>query len=98
MLPDPMGRAPIPGADDLPESFWQATSLGCYVRERRLELALTQQQAAELSGLQLEDWLALELAWVPRSTKTIRAIAATLQVKWRELGTLAFFASLPGRN
>lgn len=85
----------VPAAPAENERFLQVTCLARYVRERRQLLGLTVAEAAEQSGLELSEWVALELAWVPRDHNNIRAIAATLQVSWTDLGTLAFFASLP---
>lgn len=73
------------------DRVWYAHILARYARERRLQLGLTVERAAELSGLQMCTWAAMEDAWVPPDSM-IRAIAETLEVRWPDLLLLAFFA------
>ena len=50
------------------------------VRQRRQELGLSVQRAAELSGMEASDWYALEAGWVPSvESKLLGAIAGTLE-------------------
>jgi hypothetical protein len=63
------------------------------VRDRRRELRLTVARAAELTGIELSEWIAIEGGWVPREHQEIRTISETLQVRTAELA----FASLLSR-
>jgi len=50
------------------------------VRQRRQQLGLSVQRAAELSGMEASDWYALEAGWVPSvASGLLDAIAGTLQ-------------------
>ncbi|HEX6880099.1 MAG TPA: hypothetical protein VF135_07025 [Terriglobales bacterium] len=73
------------------DRVWYAHILARYARERRAQLGLTVERAAELSGMQLCEWAAMEDGWVPAESM-IRAIAETLEVRWPDLHLLAFFA------
>jgi hypothetical protein len=69
-----------------------ASALARYAARRRGELGLTVARAAELAGLEVSEWCALEFGWVPEELAVIRAIAATLEVSWPDLDMLALFA------
>jgi len=73
---------------------WLTSALACYARNRREQLDLTAEQAAGLSGMELSEWYALESGWVPENRDVIRAIAATLRVRWTELEALTFMVRL----
>lgn len=45
------------------ERSWLASTVARYSRKRREQLGLTVERAAELSGLKLSQWLALEDSW-----------------------------------
>jgi hypothetical protein len=53
---------------------------------------MTLARAAELSGLALSEWCALESGWVPEDMNTIRSIAGTLRIDWKDYSFLACFA------
>ena len=60
------------------------------VRQRRLQLGLSVQQAAELSGMVVSDWYALEAGWVPTvESGLLGSIAGTLQASHIELPLIA---------
>ena len=82
-------------AASTPESqrAWWASALGRYTTKRREELGMTLARAAELSGLELSEWCALESGWVPEELGTIRAIVGTLRIDWKDYSFLACFAS-----
>ncbi len=69
-----------------------ALSLARYAARRRGELGLSVACAAELSGLAVSEWCALEAGWVPEELHVIRSIAAALEVSWTDLDMLALFA------
>ena len=71
---------------------WLATSLARYVRQHRQDLRITVARAAELSGLALSEWGALEAGWVPEDRKVHHAIAGALQVDLSNIGILADIA------
>lgn len=66
--------------------------MGRYASKRREELGITLARAAELSGLELSEWCALESGWIPEDMNTIRAVAGTLRIDWKDLSFLACFA------
>jgi transcriptional regulator with XRE-family HTH domain len=76
---------------DAPRLRWD-TALACYSRECREELGLSLERAAELAGLELSEWCALESGWVPDDMATLQAIAATLQTSWADYSFLALMA------
>jgi len=69
-----------------------ALGLARYTARRRGELGLSVARAAELSGLAVSQWCALEAGWVPEEHHVIRSIAAALEVSWTDLDMLALFA------
>jgi transcriptional regulator with XRE-family HTH domain len=81
---------------DAPQLDWGG-GLTRYIRQRRQELGLTQQRAAELAGLELSQWFALEAGWapdMPEAMDLLQAIAGTLETSWADLSFLAFMADL----
>jgi hypothetical protein len=74
-----------------PRLAWN-TALARYSRRRREELGLTEERAAQLAGLELSEWHALESGWVPEDMAVIQAIAATLETSWAEYSFLALMA------
>jgi len=74
------------------ERLWWVSAVARYTRKRREQLGLTVERAAELAGLALSQWLALEESWVPEEPSVLNAIAATLQVRWSDLELIALFA------
>lgn len=64
---------------DAPHLYWIA-GLARYTRQRREELGLTVERAAELAGMEASEWYALESGWAPNAADMakIQAIAATL--------------------
>jgi transcriptional regulator with XRE-family HTH domain len=64
-------------------------ALASYTRRRRQELGLSLERAAELAGLKLSEWDALEAGWVPEDLRLIQAIAGTLETDWAEFSFLA---------
>ena len=74
-----------------PQLDWN-NALARYTRRRRQQLGLSQERAAELAGLELSEWYALECGWVPempQSMGLLRAIAGALQNSWAEYSFLA---------
>ena len=69
-----------------------ASALARYTAARREQLGLTITEAAQLSGLQISEWVGLEDGWVPEDLATLRAIAGTLRVRWTDYHMLAFLA------
>jgi len=68
-----------------------------YIRQRRQDLGLTEERAAQLAGLQLSQWHALESGWVPEMPEAmdlLLAIAGTLETSWADLSFLALMADL----
>ena len=71
------------------------SGLARYTRRRREELGLSVERAAELAGLELSEWYALESGWVPDpdDMNRIEAIAATLEIFWGDYSFLALMAT-----
>jgi hypothetical protein len=82
----PAGRAARP--------FSWPLALARYARRRREELDLSLERAAQLAGLELSEWYALESGWVPDldDMGRIQAIAATLEVGWMDFSVLLLMA------
>jgi transcriptional regulator with XRE-family HTH domain len=74
------------------ERQWWASAIARYSRVRREKLGLSVERAAELSGLEMPQWLALEDNWIPEEVCVILAIAAALQVRWSDIELVAMFA------
>lgn len=64
------------------------------VRNRRRELGMTVTRAAQLSGMEVSQWWAIEAGWVPTEYKTIRTIAATLEMGNSNLDLASILSSL----
>jgi hypothetical protein len=77
-----------------PRPGW-TSGLARYTRRRREELGLSVERAAELAGLELSEWYALESGWVPDpdDMNRIEAIAATLEIFWGDYSFLALMAT-----
>ena len=77
-----------------PQLGW-TSGLARYTRRRREELGLSVERAAELAGLELSQWYALESGWVPDpdDMNRIEAIAATLEIFWGDYSFLALMAT-----
>jgi hypothetical protein len=71
---------------------WTANALARYSKKRRAELGLSVEQAAELAGMQLCQWAAMEDGWLPSERSMVRAIAETLCVHWADLNMMLLFA------
>jgi transcriptional regulator with XRE-family HTH domain len=69
-------------------------ALASYTRRRREELGLSLERAAELAGLELSEWCALEAGWVPEDMYRLQAIAGTLGASWADYSFLALMADL----
>ncbi len=79
-----------PEAGRQAERAWYRSALARYTLARRQELGLTVARAAELAGLEISEWDALEAGWAPDNVNTIRAIAATLEVDWEDYNAVVF--------
>jgi hypothetical protein len=77
-----------------PRPGW-ASGLARYTRRRREQLGLTIEHAAQLAGLELSQWCALESGWVPDpdDLSRIEAIAATLEIFWGDYSFLVLMAA-----
>lgn len=54
----------------------------CACRERA---ALSIEEAARLSGMEISEWAAIEEGQVPRETARLQAMAATLEISWQKM-------------
>ena len=86
-----------PAAED-PETrrahqLWMGHSLARFTVKRREDIGMTLDEAAALSGLELSQWVALEIGWVPEEANLRRAIAATLQVDYTWYSLVATISS-----
>jgi len=71
---------------------WYASSLGRYVQQRRIDLGMTVAEAAELSGMEICQWAALETGWIPEDRNLLCSVAATLEVMNEQITLLASIA------
>jgi hypothetical protein len=66
-----------------------ALALANCVQRRRQNLGMSIERAADLSGMQVFEWCALEAGWVPDSFCVLRAVAELLGLGWLQLSFLA---------
>jgi predicted transcriptional regulator len=71
---------------------WYASALARCVSTRRAQLGLTVEEAAELSGMEVSEWMALEAGWVPTDDRVRRVIAGTLEVNTAQIVIIATIA------
>ena len=71
------------------ERIDMAMLLARSVRRRREQLGLSVQRAAELSGMVVSDWYALEAGWVPDDESQLRAVAGALETGYLNLSFIA---------
>ena len=76
-----------------PDRIFYTHLFARFVRERRRELRLTVSRAAELTGMTVSQWLALEAGWVPQDTHEIRTISETLEVRTSDLGLMSIMSA-----
>lgn len=81
-----------PSARAVSHRQWYANLLARYSKKRRAELGLTVEDAAELAGMQVSEWAAMEDGWLPSERSMVRAIAGTLCVHWADLDMMLLFA------
>lgn len=63
-------------------------ALASTVQRRRQNLGMSVESAADLCGLQVSEWCALETGWVPDKC-VLSAVAQTLDVGYLQLSFLA---------
>lgn len=64
---------------------------GDLIRNIRESLGLTVAEAAERSGLQQSEWMAIEEGCVPHDAERLSAIAGTLELNWHFIVEIAVF-------
>jgi transcriptional regulator with XRE-family HTH domain len=72
-----------------PNRIHNALALASMVRRRRQNLGMSVERAADLSGLQVSEWRALETGWAPDKFCVLSAVAQTLDVGYLRLSFLA---------
>lgn len=71
-----------------------AHSLARYVRARRLEIEASVAEAAELAGVEVVQWCAMEAgSWLPPNRPVQRAIADVLGVCTSQISIMTFVAA-----
>ena len=63
-----------------------ALALANTVQRRRESLHMSIEGAADLAGMQVSEWCALEAGWVPDALDVLRAVADTLELGYLHLG------------
>jgi len=66
-----------------------ALALANTVQRRRQNLGMSVERAADLAGMEISQWCALEAGWVPDNFDVLRAIADTLELGYLQLAFLA---------
>lgn len=69
--------------------FHHNFSLGNTVQRRRMSLGMSVERTADLAGMQVSEWCALEDGWVPDTLCILRAVADTLELNALQLSFLA---------
>jgi transcriptional regulator with XRE-family HTH domain len=59
------------------------------VQRRRENLGMSVERAADLAGMKVSEWCALEAGWVPDAFDVLRAVADTLELGYLQLSFLA---------
>jgi len=76
--------------DEISDRYWSSILLAIFVRFHRQQLGMSVSYAADLAGLQFEQWAALEAGWVPtRGSGQLYSVAGTLKVNTDSLLRLA---------
>jgi hypothetical protein len=66
-----------------------ALALANCVQRRRQNLGMSVERAADLAGMQVSEWCALEAGRVPDTLDVLRAVADTLELGYLQLSFLA---------
>jgi len=66
-----------------------ALALANCVQRRRQNLGMSIECAADLAGMRVSEWCALETGWVPDTLGILRAVADTLELGYVQLSFLA---------
>jgi hypothetical protein len=72
-----------------PDRVRNALALANCVQRRRQNLGMSIERAADLAGMRLSQWFALETGWVPNTLDVLRAVADTLELGYLQLSFLA---------
>jgi hypothetical protein len=59
------------------------------VQRRRENLGMSVDRAADLAGMKVSEWCALEAGWVPDNSCVLHAVAETLDLGYLQLSFLA---------
>lgn len=68
------------------------------VLDRRMELDLTAAECAELAGMELSEWFALESGWIPTERRQLRVIAEVLGIAMPVISITAGIAAANQRH
>ena len=63
-----------------------------WARDRRHALGMSVERAAELAGMAISEWCALEVGWVPEEESTLQAIAGTLETHYPDVCLAAWIS------
>ena len=66
--------------------------LAIWARDRRRALGMSVERAAELAGMAISEWCALEVGWVPEKESTLQAIAGTLETRYGNVSMKAWIS------
>jgi hypothetical protein len=66
-----------------------ALALANCVQRRRQNLGMSIERAADLAGMRVSEWCALETGWVPDTLGILQAVAGTLELGYLQLSFLA---------
>lgn len=82
---------PLPSAH-LPELRRQVWGrlFGLGIRATRTEAGLSIEEAAELSGIEVSEWMAIEDGYVPRQAERLQTIAAVLEISFEKVMNWVF--------
>ena len=61
---------------------------GRSIQFARTEAGMSIEQAANLSGMQLSEWMAIEDGHVPQDIDRLRAMAAALEIRFEKLANM----------
>jgi transcriptional regulator with XRE-family HTH domain len=81
--------APLPPSyvPDLRRQFW-ARMFGHSILQTRDAAGLSIEQAAQLSGMEISEWVAVEDGHVPADLNRLRAMAEALSIRYDQIATM----------
>jgi len=69
---------------------------GLGIQAARTEADMSLAEAAELAGMEISEWMAIEDGHVPQDMNRLRSMAAAMQISFEKIKTCSCSAGTPG--